>query len=80
MKKIMNLLVLLIIFLLPIICNAKEDVEIKSITIDSKTEKVEQLEEPSIDDLNVKVQAKFKNVEDSIKYKIVLTIIMPIIF
>ena len=69
MKKV---LLLIILFFIPFIVLAKEDVEIKSIMLLEKSEEVTELENAKYEGLKLNFSLKFVNKDDYAKYKVIL--------
>ncbi len=76
MKKSKLLILVLILFMIPFVVMAEEcsnsSIKLKSVTIENKSDSVTELEELSFDENTINLHLKMKEVEDSIKYKIVL--------
>ncbi len=71
MKKLIKLFVITI-FLLPIIVNAKPNVEITKVVLGSRSENTEIVKNATFDGLNVKFDVKFAEVGDNIVYKVTI--------
>ena len=72
MKKIICIiLIILSIFIVPNV-NASSSISVESVTLDSKSETTQELQQPSVDGLNVSIKAKFGVVNDYIKYKVII--------
>ena len=72
MKKIICIiLIILSIFIVPNV-NASGSISVESVTLDSKSETTQELQQPSVDGLNVSIKAKFGVVNDYIKYKVII--------
>ena len=75
MKKYILLIILLIIFI-PVLVNAetfdKDIITIESVSIDSKSNYVEEVNETTYEGLSIKFDLKFNEVNDYAKYKIII--------
>lgn len=71
MKKILYLFIFLLLF--PIVISAKtDDIQITSVELMEKTGLTEEISKANYDDLSLKLNVKFKKLNDSIKYKVVI--------
>ena len=75
MKKLLLAILLLLIFI-PFYVNAEtcdtDKITISSITVESKSDNVEELEEAKASDKNINLNLSMSNLGDNIKYKIVV--------
>ena len=71
-KKLLLIIALFALLLLPIKIKAAENIEIKSIEIVEQTEEGIEKSKPTFENLKVYFDLNFKNINDSIKYKVVL--------
>ena len=69
--KYIKYLILLLLFI-PFIVLAKDDVEIKSITLLEKSEDVTEIENAKYEGLKINFSLRFKNKDDYAKYKVIL--------
>ena len=76
MKKIIYLLMIICIFFIPLFVNAEEcvndNVFISSITVESKSEHVNELSEATVNGKEVNLNLNMSNVGDYIKYRIII--------
>lgn len=73
MNKNCKLIIYFLILLFPFIANAEDnDIKIKSIDLVEKTENVVELEKAKFENLEVWVNLKFFELNDSVKYKLVI--------
>lgn len=73
MKKNFKLIIFLMLLLFPFITNAEEnDIKIKNIELVEKSEKVVELENAKFEGLEVWLNLKFFELNDSAKYKLVI--------
>ena len=73
MNKNCKLIIYFLILLFPFIANAEDnDIKIKSIDLVEKTENVVELEKAKFENLEVWVNLKFFELNDSAKYKLVI--------
>lgn len=71
MKKIVNIFVIMILFLLPFMVNAKDNVEITQVKLHSKTTTAE-VGTSTFDGLTVDFDVKFSQKDDEVVYKILI--------
>ena len=75
MKKLLNILILIIIMAFSFAVSnvfAKEEITIESVTIEEKSDTTTELSEPTINGLSIGFDLSFAQVNDNAKYKIII--------
>ena len=72
MKKLMRLLVITVFLLLPVMVNAKPNVEITKVVLGPRSETTEIVKNATFDGLNVNFNVKFSEVGDYVIYKVTI--------
>lgn len=72
MKKLMRLFVIAVFLLLPIMVNAKPNVEITKVVLGPRSEGTEIVKNATFDGLNVNFDVKFSEVGDYVIYKVTI--------
>ena len=72
MKKMLNTIIAILIFVLFPSLVLAEDVQVKEIKQIEKSEGVEIVSEPKVSDTTVKFDIKLKSIGDYVKYKLVI--------
>ena len=73
MRKRFLLLLIGLFFCFPILVNAKDMVHISDVSIDEVEGGVEEVEKPSFEGLDLSLKLSFTSVNDSIRYKVIVT-------
>ena len=72
MKKLSLIIIILISFMVMPNVFAKDNVSIKSVTVDSKSDTTEEIKDATFNDLSINFDVKFFGVNDYIKYKVIV--------